>query len=546
MPSCGSGARGQTDFTVDGANWSSYSGYYYGTVTFRTGEDTAEIIVRAVDDGIVEVAETLTLRLDDATKVNNIAQYYLVEEDRSATMRIVDNDVAPAVWIERIADASEDGEPGRFVLKRNDTRNEISVAYRINNGTARGQSDFTVDGASWNSYSRYYSGLVVFAAGQETAEIIVRAVDDNIAETTETLTLRLDDAPKRDNIVQYLLDEEGRSATMKIADNDRAPNVRIEQVADAAEGAAEGRFVVRRDDTRHELQVKYRVTGGTARGKSDYTVDGASWSGSGYYDATLVFAAGQGTAEIVVRTVDDNVAENAETLTLRLEDATKDNNGVFQYQLTDAGRTATMNIIDNDAPPSVWVEQVENAIEGAGPGRFILKRDNTEKDLQIKYRVTGGTASAGTDFTVEEATRSGSYYQGAVVFVAGKDTVEIVVHAVDDGVAEVMETLSIRLDDAPKTDNVAQYSLDESTRSAEMTVVDGTLLPTIWVDSTQNAAENGSNGFVRLRRDLYDAALTVYYDIDTNNRGNTNLAGWVPKRRGLFVAARHDKKQHPG
>src|SRR5688572_15499258 len=78
--------------------------------------------------------------------------------------------------------ASENtNDTGTFVLHRKlNTRTPLVVFYRIG-GTA------TVNDLDYAELT----GLVEFAAGQSTATVVVKPIDDSIAEPRETVTLRL-------------------------------------------------------------------------------------------------------------------------------------------------------------------------------------------------------------------------------------------------------------------------------------------------------------------------------------------------------------------
>jgi hypothetical protein len=70
----------------------------YGSVTFAEGEDTAYIAVQPKDDLNVENTETIILTLSTPTTVGGVAQYALDPEKSSATLNLIDNDIAPLVW----------------------------------------------------------------------------------------------------------------------------------------------------------------------------------------------------------------------------------------------------------------------------------------------------------------------------------------------------------------------------------------------------------------------------------------------------------------
>jgi hypothetical protein len=151
--------------------------YLYGTVTFAAGQDTAELIIQPKDDLTVEENETVILTLAQPSGTNPV---YMVDTTRrTSTALIVDNDVTPTVWIEAVENAVEGRQNGRFMLKRDNTSQPLTVNYTVS-GTTTNNTDY-----------EYLYGTVTFAAGQSTAEVVIRTIDDTIIEINETVILTL-------------------------------------------------------------------------------------------------------------------------------------------------------------------------------------------------------------------------------------------------------------------------------------------------------------------------------------------------------------------
>ncbi len=176
---------------------SDYAAFSNVTVTFEDGSDTAEYVIPLVDDATVENEETITVRLGDPTVVDGVAQYVIDPAKREATIVLSDDDTAPQVWIESVADGAEPGSDARFVLKRSDTTRALTVSYRFDayQSTAQYDRDFTIDGMPYEEwwgtdpyYWDYYAqpATVTFAAGSDTAEIVVRVKEDAVVEKSES------------------------------------------------------------------------------------------------------------------------------------------------------------------------------------------------------------------------------------------------------------------------------------------------------------------------------------------------------------------------
>lgn len=120
----------------------------------------------------------------------------------------------PALVGIRAADdrASENtNDTGTFVLQRKlNTRTPLVVFYRIG-GTAANGVDYDE-----------LTGSVQFAAGQSSATVVVRPIDDSLFEQRERVTLRLLPPASSGRDAPYRI-VGGASATIVIRDNDPAP-----------------------------------------------------------------------------------------------------------------------------------------------------------------------------------------------------------------------------------------------------------------------------------------------------------------------------------
>ena len=152
-------------------------------VDFAANQTSANIIVRPVDDAIIENRETVVLT------INTNSVNYAVG-NRTATVSILDNDGVPAslpVVTLAVTDAtaSEDGrETGTFTVTRaGATTSPLTVAYAIE-GTATNGFD----------YDRL-PGLVTIPAGASSATITVRPIDERVVDAGETISLRLNGTP---------------------------------------------------------------------------------------------------------------------------------------------------------------------------------------------------------------------------------------------------------------------------------------------------------------------------------------------------------------
>ncbi|MCL2304658.1 MAG: hypothetical protein FWC43_04880, partial [Planctomycetaceae bacterium] len=499
-----------TDFTISGLP------YYWttGSVTFAAGSDTAEIVVNVIDDSLIEGPETVTIQLSNppTTWGGEILQYTLDLTRRAATLIIVDDDapptaVVPIVWIDSVVHASEPATDGKFVLKRNDTNGALTVQFQFDPfwSTATYGADMTIPGSNyspvyWEEWAYWpYGpwGTVTFANGSDTAEILVEVIDDTIIELTETVAIRLTDPPVINGVWQYELDLTKRSATLLITDDEVAPKVWVDSVQNGEEGVQDGYFRLTRDNTQKAVTVYYNISG-TATSGSDYKP----------LSGTVTFNVGEKYVNIPIEVIDDSLVEETyKTVILALQPYSV--GGVPQYTL-DYSRafpaSATLTIKEDDLPPNVWIDSVQNGEEGLQDGYFRLARDNTQNAVTVYYDVTGGTATSESDYKP---------LSGTVTFNVGEEYVYIHVEINDDKLVELEETVIITL----RTNVVGgyhQYHIENTTAhpaSATLKIIDNDAV-TVWLEKESDATEGGEPGWFLIRRDNAVNELTVRYSFD--------------------------------
>jgi len=221
----------------------------------------------------------------------------------SLTLVIADNDVTPNVWIDSVVHGKERSNDGIIILKRSDTTHALTVNYTFDSSrsTATFNTDFTFGGTS------YSYGSVTFVAGSATAEIVINVKDDAIDESDETIFVRLNDPGSSGSVLQYTLDETRRDTVVLILGETTPvttePKVWIDSATGAVEPGTDGMFVLWRDNADNALTVNFTFDSSysTASLGTDFTIDGMPYS---YSTGSVTFAAGQFTAEIIIRVPD--------------------------------------------------------------------------------------------------------------------------------------------------------------------------------------------------------------------------------------------------
>ena len=143
-----------------------------GTLTIPAGSREASIRVGLIGDETVEPDETLRLNLSDAQGATLATT--------SATGTLQNDDSLRSFAVDDAA-AAENAGPLVFTVRLSQTSaTDRKVRYATVDGTAKAGSDYTTA-----------SGTLTVPAGQSTATVKVALIDDQMAESSETMTLHL-------------------------------------------------------------------------------------------------------------------------------------------------------------------------------------------------------------------------------------------------------------------------------------------------------------------------------------------------------------------
>jgi uncharacterized protein YfaP (DUF2135 family) len=481
-----------SDFTIAGlANY-----WNPGTVTFAKGSDTAEVFVNVKDDTVVENLESVTIRLNEPNQVDGIPQYSVDSSRREKSLYIIDNEIAPKVWIDEIIHGIEGSRDAKIILKRDHVVGALTVTLYRTGGTANYSTD----------YNGFNDVNITFENGFDTAEYTIVLKEDAVIEQEETITVRLRDPAQTNGIFQYTLDETKRAATILIYDTDIAPQVWIESVVHATEPNEQGKFILKRSDVTRELTINFsfNYSRSTASYDSDFTIAelANSWT-----PGTVTFAPGLDTAEVFVNVKDDTIVENWELVTIQLNDPDIVD-GVIQYTVDPKRQKTSLYIKDNEITPNVWIDEIIHGIEGSRDAKVILKRDHVVGELTVTLYRTGGTANYSTDYN--------GFNDVNITFEDGFDTAEYTIVLKEDAVVEQEETITVRLRDPAQTDGVFQYTLDETKREATILIHDTDIVPQVWIDSVIHATEPNGQGKFILKRSDVTHELTINFSFDYN------------------------------
>jgi hypothetical protein len=221
----------------------------------------------------------------------------------------------------------------------------------------------------------------------------------------------------------------------------------------------------------------------------DYTVAGSPSGATGGVDftatsGTLTFPAGQTvlTTALAVPVLADNLDEHDETATVTLSNASN-------ATISDADGTLT--ILDDDAPPSLSINDVTTTNESGNATFIVTLSSESGKVVTVDYASADDTATAGSDYTATS---------GILAFAAGETSKTFTIPILADSASEAVETATLTLS------NAVDATISDA--SGTLSITDDDSEGLIIVQQTQHSGTSGSNSFDVLEF----ASITVTID----------------------------------
>ncbi|MEO8380121.1 MAG: Calx-beta domain-containing protein [Acidobacteriota bacterium] len=430
--------------TVDGT---AKAGEDYVAKTDEAGGIGSElswgIVLR--HDAVAEDPETFYVDLTAITAATTL-------QTRVAVTIIDDDGPAPAVTITPVS--VMEGNSGSVPV-------EMHVRFAAPSQGSVVLTLETVAGTARAGDYQYISSQVTFAPGEVEKTFPIKVYGDTTDEEDETFEL----------VARQGTDVRGRG-TITILDDDTSSFIRVEDTT-VEEKTGTSAFAVFRVTLAPtpvaEVRVDYSTADVTALAGADYKTT----------NGTIVFAAGQASAEVRVEVLGDNAVEPAETFTLRLL------NVVGAYLQQDR---ATATIFDDDSPAPPVAIAGASVLEGnAGSVQVPLKLILSHS---LSHAVTFTVATNGT------GTASLADYQAlnqVVTFAAGQTELTLQATVLGDTAQEPNETFGVEVreggelratatvtildDDTPSLISVGDLEVREKTGSSAQAVFIVTISP---------------------------------------------------------------------
>ncbi|RFC48369.1 MAG: Calx-beta domain-containing protein/PKD domain-containing protein [Verrucomicrobia bacterium] len=321
-------------------------------------------------------------------------------------------------------------------------------------------------------------GVLNFAVGEQTKNILLGIADDSVSEPMEFVNVLLR------NPTAAILGGGSSSFTYAIVDNDAITAQPVVGFAAAASSGLETAAAVQVPIVLSEpaaglVTVDYSMNSATAADGVDFTATAG----------TLSFPAGETLAYVPVTLLDDSVVEPGETFTIALSNPSAAVLGTTSVH--------TFTILDDDTPLVSILASDSTATEGGDGGAFTVTRTGPVADALTVNFNRSGSAVSGTDYTAIAAA-------GSVTIPVGQASAEIVVSPLQDTTAEGPETVIITLT------NGSGYAIG-APGSATVTLNDDDVNTVSLVAVDASASETPGNGgqFQLTRSGPATAALSV-------------------------------------
>lgn len=384
------------------ANASATAGSDYtsssGSLEFGPGVTERTITVPINDDLAFEGHESFTVTL------SNPGTGVQLGSPGAHTVTIQNDDEEPIIvrFAAATSQVSEGGPASITVVREGGAAGTVSVSFAMPGSTATAGEDYVAT-----------SGTLTFGPGVTAQTISVSIIDDSMMETTETIRITLSNPTGGASLGWP------NAHFIDVSDND-APVVAFEGSESSIVESATQAFikVTRTKDLGQVVSVSYQISPGTATADVDFISTGG----------TLDFPASVAERTIVVPILPDNLAEGAETFTLRLSNPA---GGAVLGSKTE-------HVVTIRDASIVAFEVVESSVTEADSRATIkvARTGNLSQAVSVMYQTSAGSASAGVDF---------DHANGTLDFPASVTERTIVVPIVADDLAEGDETFTVTL-----------------------------------------------------------------------------------------------------
>ena len=328
-----------------------------GMLTFTPTTASVDVNLTTLHDAVIEPNETILVSIFNASTGTIL--------DGQGVATIIDNDTPPSFSVND-ATIMEGGNALFTITKTGLTQNSYNISFSTSSGTAIAETDYSTVGTT-----------LTFASNETTKTWYVPTLQDSLDENNEQFNFNIHGATGGATISR---------ATGIGTITDDEPSFAISDGLGTEGGTVV--FTVTKTGP-GAGNINYVTANGTALSGSDYTAA----------SATLSFASGEASKQVVISTINDSVQEIDETFAISLSGAT---NGI----ITDANGAGTIRDNDGGTECSGVSFSITNnpAVEEGNPLNFtVVKSGSSSSSCTVNYATANGTANA-TDYTATSGT----------------------------------------------------------------------------------------------------------------------------------------------
>jgi len=378
-----------------GTNYSSVS----GTLAFAAGQTQKTFTVPILDQQLYKNDETLNLTLSDATNGAGLAF------PSTAVLTIGNTAPAPILSFKSTTGSGPESQNANLLVTLSGaTALPGSMTYTIA-GTAIAGTDYVLPAVT----------TLTFEPGDSSLSLPITLLDDGTAHANRTLQVTLS------NPTNATLGP-NQTTTYTIIDNNPLPDVAFAKTGGSGPEPTKAKLAVMLSaKSAFPVTVNYAVTGGTATAGVDFKLA----------PGTLTFLPGKTTGTITLPILDDKLYEpNVETIVVTLSSP---GNAVL-----GSAAVFTFTITETDPLPTVSFKLSKSSgKESQTPNLLVVLSGGSSLITTVSYAVIGGTAVAGTDYTLPVVT--------TLTFQPGQTSLAIPLTLINDGTVHTNRTLKLQL-----------------------------------------------------------------------------------------------------
>lgn len=423
---------------------------------------SAQVAVVLVPDLFAEPDETFTLTLQNPTVGQGT-----IGTNGEATGTIINDDEID-ISIQDGSVTEEDNGPVEIIVDitlSSPPEGVTEIYFETVDGTATAGLDYTAIPQTIATFDPNGPNITSFP-------ITLEILPDQISEGTEEFYVDISFVTQPDPSADIEIIK--ARGVITIIDDDGTPTISIvtpDAILEGDSGTKNYHFnVILSRPSANPITVTYETTPGTATANDDYTEPNP-------VQDQITFAAGETSKTITIEVLGDLILEDNETFFIDLLNVTAGNATISQNQ-----SIATGVIINDDAVPTVSVNDVLQNIEGSSPPNtttytFTIELSHlSDDDIIVEYQtLTGSAIDSGPNADFTPITSA------FTTITAGTQSVDVDVDVIQDTRFEDNETFFLKLIGVTGTATIADetgeaiINNDDSGQGTD-------LITQVWID----------------------------------------------------------------